>query len=112
MQQRIALCGGRCADPAVRQERALSRRRDPRSGTGREQPFDRIVRLDERRLDHDEAELDDMEDCIEIDSYLLSKEDYSTSTSTTIASTLTETTIGEFLDKDEQIEKDSTPIPW
>ena len=45
-------------------------------------------------LDQDEVELDDMEDCIEIDSYLLSKEDHSTSTSTTIASTLMDTTIG------------------
>ena len=62
-------------------------------------------------LDQDEAELDDMEDCIDIDSYLLSKENHSTSTSTRIASTLMETTIGEFLDKDEQIEKDSTPNP-
>ena len=44
-------------------------------------------------LDQDKAELDDMEDCIEIDSYLLNKEDHSTSTSTTISSTLTETTI-------------------
>ena len=62
-------------------------------------------------LDHDEAELDDMEYCIEIDSYLLNKEGHSTSTSTTITSTLMETTIGEFLDKDEQIEKESTPNP-
>ena len=30
-------------------------------------------------LDKDEVELDDMEDCTEIDSYLLSKEDHSTS---------------------------------
>jgi len=62
-------------------------------------------------LDQDEAEMDDTEDCIEIDSYLLSKEDHSTSNPTTIASTITETTIGEFLEKDEQIEKDSTPNP-
>ena len=59
--------------------------------------------------DQDEAEMDDMEDCIEIDSYILSKEYHSTFTSTTIASTLTETTTEQFLDKDEQIEKDSTP---
>ena len=44
--------------------------------------------------------MDDMEDCIEIVPYLLNKEDLSISTSTTIASTLMETTIGEFLDKD------------
>ena len=62
-------------------------------------------------LDQDEADLDDMEYCIEIDSYLLSKHDHSTSTSTTIASTLMETTIEEFLEKDEQLEKDSTPNP-
>jgi hypothetical protein len=62
-------------------------------------------------LDQDEAELDDMEDCIEIGSYLLSKEDHSTSNPTTIASTLTETTIEEFLERNEQIEKDSTPNP-
>jgi hypothetical protein len=62
-------------------------------------------------LDQDEVEMDDMEDCIEIDSYILNKEDHSTSTSTTIASTLTETTIGEFLEEDKQIEKDSTPNP-
>ena len=55
--------------------------------------------------------MDDMEDCIEIDSYLLNKENHSTSKSTTIASTLTKTTIEEFLDKDEQIEKESTPNP-
>ena len=60
--------------------------------------------------DQDVAEMDDMEDCIEIDSYLLNK-DLSISTSTTIASTLTKTTIREFLDNDEQIEKDSTPNP-
>ena len=48
---------------------------------------------------------------IVIDSYLLTKEDHSTSNSTTIASTLTETTIREFLEKDEQIEKDSTLNP-
>jgi hypothetical protein len=60
-------------------------------------------------LDHDETELDDMEDCIEIDYYLLNKEDHSTST--TITPTLKETTIGEFLEKNEQIEKDSTPNP-
>ena len=48
--------------------------------------------------------MDDMEDCIEIDSYLFNKEELSISTST-----LTETTIEEFLDKDEQIEKESTP---
>lgn len=59
--------------------------------------------------DQDEAEMDDMEDGIEIDSYLVNKEELSISTSTTISSTLTETTIGEFLDKDEQIEKESTP---
>ena len=62
-------------------------------------------------LDQDKDEMDDMEDCIKIDPYLLNKEDLSISTSTTIASTLTETTIGEFLDKDEQIKKDSTPNP-
>ena len=62
-------------------------------------------------LDHDDTELDNMEDCIEIDSYLLSKEDHSTSKSTTIDSTLMEKTIGEFLEKDDQIEKDSTPNP-
>ena len=61
--------------------------------------------------DQDEAEMDDMEDCVEIDPYLLNKEELSISTSTTISSTLTETTIEEFLDKDEQIEKDSTPNP-
>ena len=60
-------------------------------------------------LNQDEAEMDDMEDCVETDSYLLSKEDHSTSTSTTIASTLSKITIVEFLEKDEQIEKDSTP---
>jgi hypothetical protein len=54
----------------------------------------------------DEAEMDDMEDCIEIDPYLLNKEDLSISTSTTISSSLTETTIKEFLNKDEQIEKE------
>ena len=48
----------------------------------------------------------DMEDCVEIDPYLLNKEELSISTST-----LMETTIREFLDKDEQIEKDSTPNP-
>ena len=52
-------------------------------------------------LDQDEAEMDDMENCIEIDSYLLSKEDHSTSNSTTISSTLMETTTREFLEKDE-----------
>ena len=61
--------------------------------------------------DQDEAEMDDMEDCVDIDPYLLNKEDLSISTSTTTSSTLTETTIKEFLDKDEQIEKDSTPDP-
>jgi hypothetical protein len=61
--------------------------------------------------DQDEVEMDDMEDCIEIDSYLLNKEDISISTSTTISSTLMETTIEEFLKKDEQIEEDSTPNP-
>ena len=61
--------------------------------------------------DQDEVEMDDMEDCVEIDPYLLNKEDLSISTSTTIASTLTKTTIGEFLEKDEQIEKDLTPNP-
>ena len=61
--------------------------------------------------DQDEAEMDDIEDCVEIDPYLLNKEELSISTSTTISSTLTETTIREFLDKDEQIEKDSTPNP-
>jgi hypothetical protein len=55
--------------------------------------------------------MDEMEDCIEIDPYLLNKEELSISTSTTISSILTETTIGEFLNKDEQIEKDSTPNP-
>ena len=40
-------------------------------------------------LDQDKVELDDMEDCMEIDSYLLSKEDQSTSNSTPIASTPT-----------------------
>jgi hypothetical protein len=48
--------------------------------------------------DQDEAKMDDMEDCVEIDPYLLNKEELSISTSTTISSTLTETTIGEFLD--------------
>ena len=62
-------------------------------------------------LDHNEAELDDIEDCIEIDPSILNKEDHSTSTSTTIASTPTKTTIEEFLEKDEQIEKDSTHNP-
>jgi ribonuclease HI len=52
-----------------------------------------------------------MEDCIEIESYLLNKEDHSIPTSTTISSTVTKTTIEEFLEKDEQIEKDSTPNP-
>ena len=52
-----------------------------------------------------------MEDCIEIDSDHLTKENHSTSNSTTIASTFTKTTIGEFLKKDEQIEKNSTPNP-
>ena len=51
-----------------------------------------------------------MEDCIEIDPYLLNKE-LSISTSTTISSTLTETPIEESLNKDEQIEKESTPNP-
>ena len=62
-------------------------------------------------LDQDKAKMDDMEDCIEIDPYLLNKEDLSISTSTTISSTSTKTTIEEFLDKDEQIEKESTPNP-
>jgi hypothetical protein len=61
--------------------------------------------------DQDKAKMDDMEDCIEIDSYLLNEEKLSISTSTTISSTLTETTIEEFLDKDEQIEKESTSNP-
>ena len=50
-----------------------------------------------------------MEDCIEIDSYLFNKEELSISTSTTISPTLTEMAIEEFVDKDEQIEKESTP---
>lgn len=61
--------------------------------------------------DQDKAKMDDMEDCIEIDSYLFNKEEISISTSTTISSTLTETTIEEFLNKNEQIEKESTPNP-
>ena len=61
--------------------------------------------------DQDKAKMDDMEDCIEIDSYLFNKEELSISTSTTISSTLMETTIEEFLDKDEQIAKESTPNP-
>ena len=51
------------------------------------------------------------EDCMGIDYNLLSKEDHSTSNSTTIASTPTETSTKEFLEKDEQTEKDSTPNP-
>ena len=62
-------------------------------------------------LDHDEAELDDMEDCIEIDSYLLNKEDHSSSTFTTITSTPIETFTEELLKKDEENEKDSTINP-
>ncbi|MEL1784038.1 hypothetical protein, partial [Acinetobacter baumannii] len=42
---------------------------------------------------------------------LFNKEELSISTSTTISSTLTETTIEKFLNKDEQIEKESTPNP-
>jgi hypothetical protein len=61
--------------------------------------------------DQDKAKMDDMEDCMEIDSYLFNKEELSISTSTTISSTLMEATIEEFLDKDEQIEKESTPNP-
>ena len=43
--------------------------------------------------DQDEAEMDEMEDCVEIDPYFLNKEELSISTSTTISSTLMETTI-------------------
>ena len=65
----------------------------------------------------DETKLDNMvvdvmkEDCMGIDYNLLSKEDHSTSIYTTIASTPTETSIKEFLEKDEQIEKDATLNP-
>ena len=68
-------------------------------------------------LDRDETELDNIDvdlmnaDCMGIDYDLLSKEDHSTSNSTTIASTPMETSIEEFLKKDEQTEKDSTPNP-
>ena len=64
-----------------------------------------------------EAELDNMdvdvmkEDCMGIDYNLLSKDDHSTSNSTTIASTPTKTSTEEFLEKDEQTEKDSIPNP-
>jgi hypothetical protein len=51
-----------------------------------------------------ETELE--EDYVGIDSNLWSKEDHSTSNSTTIASTPVETSIEEFLEKDEQNEKD------
>ena len=63
-------------------------------------------------LDQDETELDNMdfdvikEDCMGIDYNLFSKEDNSTSNSTTIASTPTETSIEEFLKKDKENEKD------
>ena len=63
-------------------------------------------------LDQDEAEMDDMEDGIEIDSYLVNKEELSISTSTTISSTLTETTIGEFLENDEQLRRIQLLILW
>ena len=46
------------------------------------------------------------EDCMGIDYNILSKEDHSTSNSTTIASTKTKTSTEEFLEKDEQNEKD------
>ena len=58
-------------------------------------------------LDRDETKLDNInvdvmkEDCMGIDYNLLSKKDHSTSNSTTIASTQTETSTKEFLEKDE-----------
>ena len=51
------------------------------------------------------------EECMGIDYNLLSKEEHSTSNSTTIASTPTKTSTEEFLEKDEQTEKDSIPNP-
>ena len=49
--------------------------------------------------------------CMGIDYNLLSKEDHSTSNSTTIASTPMETSTKEFIEKDEQTGKDSIPNP-
>ena len=51
------------------------------------------------------------EDCMGIDYNLLSKEYHYTSNSTIIASTPMKTSTGEFLEKDEQTKKDSTPNP-
>jgi hypothetical protein len=48
------------------------------------------------------------EDCVGIDYNLWSKEDPSTSKTTTIASTPMETSIEGFLEKDKENEKDST----
>ena len=65
----------------------------------------------------DETELDNMdvdvmeEDCMGIDYNLWSEEDHSTSNYTTIASTPTQTSTEEFLEMDEQNEKDSIPNP-
>ena len=49
--------------------------------------------------------------CMGIDYNLWSEEDRSTSNSTTITSTPMETSTEEFLEKNEQIEKDSIPNP-
>ena len=51
------------------------------------------------------------EDYMGIDYNLLNKEDNYASNSTTIDSTPTETSTKKFLEKDEQIEKDSTLNP-
>ena len=65
----------------------------------------------------DENELDNFdvnvmkEYCVGIDYNLWSKEDHSTPNYTTISSTPTKTSIEEFLEKDEQNEKDSIPNP-
>lgn len=65
----------------------------------------------------DEIELGNMdvnvmkEECVGIDYSLWSKEDLYTSNYTTIASTIREISTEEFLEKDEQIEKDSTSNP-
>ena len=65
----------------------------------------------------DETKLDNMnddvmkEECMGIDYNLWTKEAHSTSKPTKIASTPIETSIEEFLEKDEQIENDSTPNP-
>ena len=63
-------------------------------------------------LDQDEAELGDMEDCIEIDSYLLNKEELYISTSTTISSTLMETTIGNSSTKMNKLRRTQLIILW